>query len=284
MSDRFSGLPVARAVSASVSERSLNGMPVLVVEHPQVRAAVSVQGAQLIAWQPAGAEPVLWLSEQARFEPGRAIRGGVPICWPWFGPAAEPSHGFARLLPWELAEVTEDASGVVLTMTLRDGERSREYWPHAFTALVRLRLGRECAIDLEARGDFTSTAALHSYFQVGDIDTVTVAGLGEVYTDDLLGTEGRQDGDLVFATPLDRVYTRADAVSLVDDPVLGRTIEVRHRGQSDVVLWNPGAEGCSDTAAGGHRTFACVETVRLNRPLVSSPGHPAGLGVTVRVK
>ncbi|MFE4603156.1 D-hexose-6-phosphate mutarotase [Kitasatospora indigofera] len=283
MSDRLFGLPVVRTIGASVSERRLDRLPVLVIDHPRARAAVTLQGAQLIAWQPAGAEPVLWLSEQARFEPGRAVRGGVPICWPWFGPVAEPSHGFARLLPWELTESGEDGSGVTLTLTLRESERSRTYWPHAFTARVTIRLGRECAIDLEAHGDHESTAALHSYFRVGDIDTVTVAGLGKTYLDDLLGTEGRQEGDLAFTTPLDRVYPQADDVSLINDPGRGRTIEVRHRGQSDVVLWNPGEPGCTDLAAGGHHGFACVETARIRRPLVSTPGHPARLGLTVRV-
>ncbi|MCX5214530.1 D-hexose-6-phosphate mutarotase [Kitasatospora sp. NBC_00240] len=283
MSERLFGLPVVRKISASVGERRLNELPVLVIDHPQVRAAVSLQGAQVLAWQPAGAGPAIWLSEQARFEQGRAIRGGVPICWPWFGPAAEPSHGFARLLPWELTDSGEDGAGVTLTMTLRESAQTRRYWPHAFTARVTVRLGLECAIDLEVDGDHESTAALHSYFQVGDIDTVTVAGLGKTYTDDLLGAEGRQEGSLTFTTPLDRVYTQADDVSLINDPGRGRRIEVRHHGQSDVVLWNPGKAGCSDLADGGHRSFACLETARINRPLVSSPGRPARLGLTVRI-
>lgn len=280
-------LPVVEQLSAHVSERLAGELPVIVVDHPRVRAAVALQGAHLIAWHPAGHDPVLWLSDATAFAAGTAIRGGVPVCWPWFGPAGSPSHGFARTSAFELVAHNEDGDGVELSLRLTSSESTRAIWPHEFELLVMFKLsGDECEVTLEARGDFESTGALHSYFNVGDIDSVSVSGVGVPYLDKVAETEGRQDGALTFPGRVDRVYTSPEAVSLIDTPALQRVIEVRHHGQSDVVTWNPGPElskSMADLTDEGYKEFCCVETARVSTPMVSTAGHAARLGTTMRV-
>ena len=110
----------------------------------------------------------------------------MPICWPWFGPSAQqglPSHGFARNPPWALKGHDEDDNGVVLTFALKSSDATRQYWPHEFTLLARFKLGKTCEIELEAHGEFETTSALHTYFNVGDIAAVKVSGLGDRYVD-----------------------------------------------------------------------------------------------------
>ena len=284
--DVFS-LPVVEQLTAHISRRQVGDeSPVIVVDHPRVRAAAALQGAHLFAWQPAGEQPVLWLSEATAFKRGAAIRGGVPVCWPWFGPAGEPAHGFARISDFELAEYDEDEEGARLDFTLRSDERTVKLWPHEFVLHLRFRLGHTCEITLEAHGDYESTAALHSYFNIGAVDGVQVSGLGIPYIDKVEETNGDQDGPLTFPGRIDRVYTDPDDVSRIEDPALNRAIEIRHRHHSDVVSWNPGPElskSMADLTDDGYREFVCVETARISEPMTSTPDQPATLSATITI-
>ncbi|STW07711.1 aldose 1-epimerase family protein YeaD [Klebsiella grimontii] len=186
MINKIFALPVIEQLTPVLSRRQLDDLELIVVDHPQVKASVALQGAHLLSWKPAGEEEVLWLSGNTPFKNGVALRGGVPICWPWFGPSAQPglpSHGFARNLPWALKGHDEDDKGAVLTFELKSSEATRQYWPHEFTLLARFKLGKTCEIELEAHGEFETTSALHTYFNVGDIAAVKVSGLGERYID-----------------------------------------------------------------------------------------------------
>jgi glucose-6-phosphate 1-epimerase len=286
MSEDVFALPVLEQLSAHISARRLGGLPVIVVDHPRVRAAVAGQGAHLVAWQPAGEEPVIWLSEATAFEEGTAIRGGVPICWPWFGPAGKPSHGFARISTFELDAHSEDEQGAELALRLRSDERTKALWPHEFELVVRFRLTQACEITLLAQGDYESGGALHSYFSVGDVYGVAVSGLGVPYLDKVAETEGLQAGSLTFPDRTDRVYTKPEEVSEIADSARGRVIEIRHHHNSDVVAWNPGPElsaSMSDLTDEGYREFVCVETARVSKPMTSTPDSPATLGTTITV-
>lgn len=279
-------LAVQERLTDSISRRLAGELPVIVVEHPVVSAAVTLQGAHLIAWQPVGEQPVLWLSSAATFKSGTAIRGGVPVCWPWFGPAAQPSHGFARISDFDLIECEEDTEQVRLALTLRADDQTRRLWPHDFELVLRFRLGRECTVTLEARGEHTTTGALHSYFNVGDIDGVSISGLGTPYRDDVTGTDGTQDGPLTFPDRIDRVYTNPGPLTRIDDPTLHRTIEIHHHDNSDVVAWNPGpalSRTMPDLTAHGYRHFVCAETARVTEPMTAADGKPATLATTISV-
>ncbi|QKJ87334.1 D-hexose-6-phosphate mutarotase [Paramixta manurensis] len=289
MNEKLFSLPVVNQITPYISERQIDALSVIVISHPKVRAAVTPQGAHLIAWQPTGEKPVIWLSEKTPFIPGKAIRGGVPICWPWFGPAGEPAHGFARNMPWRLSAHDENDDNVLLTFVLESNEQTKRLWPHDFTLFARFRLGERCEIELEAHGDYDSTAALHTYFAVTDIDGVEISGLGQPFIDKVdNGVEGNlSDGKQTYPGRVDRIHTQPEDCSVINDKAGSRFIEVYHHHQSDVVTWNPGAElSCSmgDMPNDGYKTMVCVETARISAPLKSAGEMPARLGATFRLR
>ena len=291
MINKIFALPVVEQITSVLSRRQQDELEVIVVDHPQVRASFALQGAHLLSWKPAGEEEVLWLSDITPFKNGVALRGGVPICWPWFGPAAQkelPSHGFARNLPWTLSAHNEDENGVVLTFELHSSEASRQYWPHEFTLYARFKIGKTCEMELEAHGDFETTSALHTYFNVGDISQVKVSGLGDTFIDKVNGGEQGKlsDGVQTFPDRTDRVYLNAEACSLIHDAGLKRCIEVVHHHHSNVVGWNPGpalSVSMADVPDDGYKTFVCVETACVTAPQKTSEEKPSRLSQTLRV-
>ncbi|WP_029592593.1 D-hexose-6-phosphate mutarotase [Franconibacter pulveris] len=291
MINKIFALPVVEQITPVLSRRQQDELELIVVDHPQVRASFALQGAHLLSWKPAGEEEVLWLSDITPFKTGVALRGGVPVCWPWFGPAAQkelPSHGFARNLPWSLSAHNEDENGVVLTFELHSSDASRQYWPHDFTLYARFKVGKTCEMELEAHGDFETTSALHTYFNVGDISAVKVSGLGDTYIDKVNGGEQGKLGDGVQTFPdrTDRVYLNAEACSLIHDAALKRCIEVVHHHHSNVVGWNPGpalSVSMADVPDEGYKTFVCVETACVTTPQKTSVEKPSRLAQTLRV-
>ncbi|GAA0330717.1 D-hexose-6-phosphate mutarotase [Morganella psychrotolerans] len=286
MIERLLALPVVSPITPSLSQRQMGELPVIVIDHPKVRAAVSYQGAHVLAWQPAEAEhPGLWLSENSAFTPGVPVRGGIPICWPWFGPVQAPAHGFARTMQWDFTAHNENEDGVFLTFTLRDSAETRKIWPHEFTLIARIRLGETCEVELEAYGQYQATAALHSYFTVGDIAQISVTGLGQHVVDKLAQRETYTDDDkLIFQGRTDRIYTEPEQCSYIRDKKLKRTIEVVHFHHSDVVCWNPGAAlsaDMKDMTDDGYKTMVCVESARINHPMAPQGDKPSHLSVRV---
>lgn len=289
MTEKLFTLPVESQITPYLSQRTQGELPLLVINHPKVRAAVALQGAHLLAWQPAGEKPVIWLSDATLWKAGKAIRGGVPLCWPWFGPAGEPAHGFARSLPWTLFAHDENEDAVMLTLVLESNEQTRKLWPHDFTLYARFRFSQHCEIELEAHGDYQSTAALHSYFAVADITGVSVSGLGQPYIDKVNnGSLGHSaDGQQTYPGRIDRIYTAPEDCSVICDEAGERVIEVYHHHQSDVVTWNPGpalSSSMNDMRADGYKTMVCVETAHISAPLVSAGENPARLGTTIRLR
>lgn len=291
MMNKIFALPVVEQITPVLSRRQQDELELIVVDHPQVRASFALQGAHLLSWKPAGEEEVLWLSDITLFKTGVALRGGVPVCWPWFGPAAQkelPSHGFARNLPWSLSAHNEDENGVVLTFELHSSDASRQYWPHDFTLYARFKVGKTCEMELEAHGDFETTSALHTYFNVGDISAVKVSGLGDTYIDKVNGGEQGKlsDGVQTFPDRTDRVYLNAEACSLIHDAALKRCIEVVHHHHSNVVGWNPGpalSVSMADVPDEGYKSFVCVETACVTTPQKTRVEKPSRLAQTLRV-
>lgn len=280
-------LPIIEQLSSAISLRQLDELTLVVVDHANCRAAVTLQGGQLIAWQPTGEQPIIWLSSEARFKKATAIRGGVPISWPWFANAGTPAHGFARTADWQLISHQQTPDGVELQLRLTDTADSLVLWPHRFALHLTISLGQQCQIKLEIVGDFHSTAALHSYFQVADIHQVHVAGLGTEYFDKVQGQAAVQQTTQVYQQEVDRIFTAAAPCSVINDPVAKRLIQIEHHNNSDVVTWNPWAThsvAMGDMHDDGYKTLVCVETARINRPLISRPGKPAELSVVFRVE
>ncbi|WP_342320974.1 D-hexose-6-phosphate mutarotase [Kosakonia sp. BYX6] len=291
MIKKIFALPVVEQITPTLSRRKLDELDLLVVDHPQVKASFAFQGAHLLSWKPQGEEEVLWLSGNTPFKDGVALRGGVPVCWPWFGPAKQqglPAHGFARNLPWTLKAHNEDVNGVVLTFELQSSEASRQYWPHDFTLYARYKLGATCEMELEAHGEFETTSALHTYFNVGDIAAVKVSGLGDRFIDKVNDAKEDvlADGVQTFPDRTDRVYLNAEACSLIHDADLHRAIEVIHSHNANVVAWNPGpalSVSMADMPDDGYKTFVCVESVNATVPQKASAEKPSRLAQTIRV-
>lgn len=277
-------------------------LPVLRVSAPAATAEVYLHGAHVTAWSPDGHEPVLWLSRHSRFEDGAAIRGGVPICFPWFGPGREPgttpAHGFARLVDWTLVDVLEGASDVSLVLRLTDDDvrahPARVHWPHRFEALYVVTVGETLNLALTVRntGDvaYSFEEALHTYLAVGDVGSVTVEGLdGSRYldktTDD--GELVEQEGPVAFAGETDRVY-RSTATVTVDDGSDGRHVVVAKESSASTVLWNPGAAKAAAMADVGDEEWTgmvCVETANvLDDAVTLAPGqrHTLRAGISLR--
>lgn len=291
MINKIFALPVIEQITPVLSQRQLDELDVIVVDHPQVKASFTLQGAHLLSWKPAGEEEVLWLSGNTPFKNGVALRGGVPVCWPWFGPAEQkglPSHGFARNLPWTLKAHNEDDNGVVLTFELQSSDATRQYWAHDFTLYARYKLGKTCEIELEAHGEFETTSALHTYFNVGDISAVKVSGLGDRYIDKVNDAQEGvlADGVQTFPDRTDRVYINPEACSVIHDTALNRSIEVIHHHHCNVVGWNPGpalSVSMGDMPDDGYKTFVCVETACATVKQKASEEKPSRLAQTIRV-
>ncbi|BCL75706.1 D-hexose-6-phosphate mutarotase [Jeongeupia sp. HS-3] len=244
------------------------GLPLLAIENAQGKALIALQGAHLVSFVPTGGENVLWLSPKAVFTEGKAIRGGIPLCLPWFGghPGGKPAHGFARISNWQIAgaEVLDDDSSSV-TLVLTPNELSQSLWGDDFRATLIVTVGHVLTLDLrfEHRGakPVSFSQAFHTYFAVSDVTTARIDGLdGTTFINTVGGanTRNSQVGTLQLAEPTDRVYVNVPAVQTIATPQ--RTIRIDSSTQSAVV-WNPWAEHAVNMADVGDAwsTFVCLE-------------------------
>lgn len=250
------------------------------------------RGAQVFAWRPAGARPVIWMSERARFAPGAAIRGGVPVCFPWFGAgpsgAMTPAHGFARLIAWRRVRV-EDTSGrdgrLVVDYALDDAlSGAQPAFPHRFLATLRAEFARDYVqIDLVVKNrgaaPFVCEAALHSYLAVGDARRIRIEGLdGARYLDKAVGAGSAlrmQAGPIAIEAETDRIYHSSGETRVVD-PVWERSLVVTKGGSAQTVVWNPWidkARAMPDFGDDEWTGMVCVEAAALGEDAIRlSPG------------
>ena len=265
------------------------GLTKVVVATAHATAEVYLHGAHVAAYQPSGQPPVLFMSGQSRFEPGKAIRGGIPICFPWFGPLEghpnAPAHGFARTALWALAAAAADPDGgVTLTLTLARDEDPASDWPHAFAATYVVTVGPASlttALTVRHIGGepFLYEAALHTYLHVGDARRATVHGLENTpWRDKVLARQmPGVDGPIAFTAETDRVYFDTTAPVTVIDPTLNRKLTVHKHGSASTVVWNPWvakSAALSDFGDDEWPTMCCVETANIGGDAVTlGPGQ-----------
>ncbi len=202
---------------------------------------------------------------------------------------ALPAHGFARNLPWTLKSHREDADGVALTFELTQSEETKKFWPHDFTLLAHFRVGKTCEIDLESHGEFETTSALHTYFNVGDIAKVSVSGLGDRFIDKVNDAKEDvlTDGIQTFPDRTDREYLNPQDCSVINDEALNRIIAVGH--QHHLKTLSAGTRdrrfqlSMGDTPDDGYKTFVCVETAYASETQKVTKEKPAHLAQSIRV-
>lgn len=264
----LSTLPTLTVLSDNVTIVEREGVKLVRVIHDKANAAISLFGGHVVSFQPQGQQDLIWMSQQAKFDGKTALRGGIPVCWPWFGRIAAPAHGFARSSEWQLVEHRESEAGVIVSLGLKPNEETLAVWPHQFDARLNVEIGDQLKVTLDVKNTdsqpWTFSGALHTYLNVGDIHNTTTTGMGAEYIDSLQGGKICKGGsELVLTDTIDRVYTQPEAQIFVADKNLERTLTVENHGHNSAVLWNPWAEGATamgDMQDDGYLTMMCVES------------------------
>jgi glucose-6-phosphate 1-epimerase len=252
-----------------------HGFTYIEINNTKAHATISTYSGQLLSYRPLGQkDDLLFVSDKAYYEDGKAIKGGIPVCWPWFG--ADPddqgraAHGFVRNRQWEVSASESLADGstrVVLELT--DSDATRSIWPHPFRLSIEITVGDSLRVALltQNTGDnsFTISQALHTYLRVGDISKVRVLGLdGTEYLDKVDDSARKtQAGPVIIDSEVDRIYTGVTGELVIDDESLGRKIHITSSGCSTAVVWNPWIEiaaSMGDLGDGDYRNMICVET------------------------
>ena len=262
------------------------GLACVRVSTPTARGEIYLHGAQVTSWVPAKLEEALFLSRKSRWEQGKAIRGGVPICFPWFGNKANdpkaPAHGFARTRPWKLESVAQDDDAIQLVMSLESNTETRMRWSHDFRALYTVTFGTDLKLELQVtnsgKTEFAFEEALHTYYKVGKVQQVKVAGLeGIHYLDKTDGNREKQaHDDISISSETDRVFLNTAHDVEIRDHSLGRRTVVSKQRSSNTVVWNPWIEksrSLSDLADDEWEQFVCVEAGNVGESAVRlTPG------------
>ena len=263
-------------------------LPCIEVTSPLASATIYLHGAHVTHWQPAGAEPVLFMNSASWFENGKPIRGGVPICFPWFGPnlldETKPAHGFVRLSQWDVQSITQDATGnIVIILATESNDDTYDMWPFEFEIRHVITIGKTLSMSLQSTNtdekDMKITQALHTYFCVSDIHHVQVVGLeGRPYLDKVAGQDTHApDGPLHFTGEFDSVFCDTQATCMIIDEAKNREISIAKEGSNATVVWNPWinkSKDLPDMADNEWLQMLCVETVNAGKNIVTiKPGE-----------
>ena len=276
------------------------GLPVIEIHNEQASATISLQGAQVLSWAPTGEDEVIWVSDDAKFAPGKSVRGGVPICWPWFGPhesdTSYPAHGFARTVLWQVIGTKQLSAGETQVTFKLDtqqlDENSQQMWPLATVAEFHLTIAKSLTLELTTFNNsdqaITIGQALHTYFKVDDVSNTTVSGLeGKDYldkTDDF--KRKAQTGPVVIDSEVDRVYLQTPDDAIINDKK--RKIIIKTQGSQSTIVWNPWvevAEKMGDLGKDGYLKMLCVESANAAEDTVSiQAGESYKLRVTYQLE
>jgi glucose-6-phosphate 1-epimerase len=273
----LSSLPTLTTLSNNVTIVEHEQIKLVRVIHDKATAAISLFGGHIVSFTPAGQTDLLWMSTKTAYDAKTAMRGGIPLCWPWFGKIANPGHGFARIQEWSLVEHRESDEGVVVTLGLSANDATRAIWPYEFSLLLHVAISDALEVKLEVKNTdekaWTFSSALHTYLNVGDINQVSTTGMGPEYIDKLQDSKVCQGSDTLQLTDtIDRVYTQPEAEIVVTDLALQRKLIVKNSGHNAAVLWNPwaaGSQSMADMADDGYLTMFCVEST-IHSPCLSA--------------
>jgi len=275
------------------------GLPVILIANKHATSLISLYGAHVLSYQPNDKKDVLWMSEKSTFEEGKAIRGGIPICFPWFGPHVTdsllPQHGFARLIIWEVFEVLTLENGATkIQLQLHHSPVTKAYWPSEFSARLTVTVGvkLEASLSVTNTGEetFTYSDALHTYFNVSNINDINIDGLRSAsYYEGTASELRRQEEPLLqIVKEENRRYVGSVSDCVIYDKGYLRKIRVSKTGSKVTVVWNPGetnAKNIADIGGDGYKNFVCVEAVNAYDDVVTlASGEQFTMSTTIVVE
>ncbi|MDP8170157.1 D-hexose-6-phosphate mutarotase [Pasteurella skyensis] len=251
-----------KQITPELSLQQCNEIPIIVLKHKVGKALISLQGAHLLSWQPLNADnDIFWLSEIESFKLGSAIRGGVPICYPWFGGKHTPSHGYARISLWQLSDYKISDKKISLEFSLFSDNEIIE-------AKMVMHFTEQCQLDFIHYGQETAQVALHSYFNIGDINSVSVTGLPTTCFNSLTQQQEEVASPRQVSENIDCIYEiTAPVVNTITDPVYQRRIDIHHIQANNIVFWNPWHKATNGMTSLGYQKMLCIETAQINKPL-----------------
>jgi D-hexose-6-phosphate mutarotase len=257
------------------------------MKNPHGEATVALHGGHILSFRPRDHEPVLWLSRNSHFKTGKAIRGGIPVCWPWFADhptdADKPAHGFVRTAVWSVSESEKLADeSTRLKLSIADSEKTMKLWPHRFRLEIDYTVSDILRIKLIATNTdnkpFMCGGALHSYFNISAISNIMIKGLeGCPYLDKVdQGHRKVQDGSVSVKRETDRIYLDTTADCIIEDSGMHRRICISKNGSRTTVVWNPWIDKAGkmkDFGDDEYKSMVCVETVNADTDVISlAPG------------
>lgn len=258
------------------------GLKYLHITHPKAHTRISLFGAHLLSFTPANSAPVIWMSDDAIFNGVKAIRGGIPICWPWFGPAQEsptvqplaqtqnfPSHGFARNSHWQLLESQSNDDSCRIRLQLTPSSNTKKLWSHDFNLIAEFIISESLTLNLithnTGNNSFDYSGALHSYFQISQPDAIQVHGL-----------DNNNPAPRTLTGAVDIVCDAPAATITLEDKQLRHKIAINNQGNNAMVVWNPwqvGAKAFTDMPDDGYQTMFCLEPAIIgNKAVTVMPG------------
>jgi glucose-6-phosphate 1-epimerase len=268
------------------------------VNTPLAGAEIYLHGAHVTHFQPHGQKPVLFMSGKSWFEAGKPIRGGVPICFPWFGPRQDgrssPVHGFARVQEWEFTGAEQKSDRAVeIGFRFVSNAATREHWDGEFEANYRVSVGTALGMELRVVNTFSRPIrieeALHTYLAVSDVRQVSIEGLVGTAYSDRVGTpheETEGTAPIRITAETDRIYRNTQANCVVDDPGLKRRLVVQKTGSDNTVVWNPWiakAKAMPDFGDDEWPAMLCIETCNVREHAVTiAPGQSHAMGAVIR--
>ena len=275
------------------------GLPKIQIETRVATAEIYLHGAQVTAWKPSGGDEVLFVSMKSRWEDGKAIRGGIPVCFPWFRAKADdpkaPAHGFVRTREWRIESISaEPGDSVAVQLSTESDDSTRQWWPFDFRLEYQITVGQVLKLELTmrntGRSELQFEEALHTYFSVGDVERAEVRGLdGATFLDNRDGNLRKiQSGYLRLRSQTDNAYLNVTGDVVIVDPIRMRLLRTQKRNSSSTIVWNPWQDGAGSLAdLGGEewRQMLCAEGGNiLNSAVRLSPNEMHSLIVELRVE
>lgn len=275
-------------------------IPVVEIKNELASAVISLQGAHVLSWIPAGENDVIWLSDDASFAIGKSVRGGIPICWPWFGAHETnndfPAHGFARTVAWTVIATQQLNTGetqVTFKLDTKELEENQQnMWAQATVAEYKITIGKKLNLELitsnNSKQVITIGQALHTYFNVDDVRNTTLSGLdGKDYLDKTASFNRKtQIGNVTVNTEVDRIYLDTPDTLVIDDSK--RKVIISKQGSLSTVVWNPWKEVANkmgDLGKDGYLKMLCVESANAAEDIVSiQPSETHTLHVTYEIE